>query len=260
MSRKRESFNSLREQLEKWRDENFKDKAAKNSKKFQPRGKPKAEKRPDPPRKNRPNPHQTGKSDPPRELSAEERDLQYFKKAMADVTPLGENPYIEKRKIPTISPHPTPEELALIELRSLVEGDGRFDLYFHEEYVEGYLKDIDPLLFRKLKAGDISWQAYIDLHGMRVDEAKEALRDFFHRNFLQNNRCLLIVHGRGLHSEEKIPVLKRQVINWLTRGFLQKYTLAFVSAKPYDGGSGALYVLIRRKIGKKKSEIFHKFF
>jgi len=59
-------------------------------------------------------------------------------------------------------------------------------------------------------------------------------------------RCVLVVHGRGLHSKDQRPVLKEAVVNWLGRTGLRKQVLAFCTARPYDGGAGALYVLLRR--------------
>ena len=58
-------------------------------------------------------------------------------------------------------------------------------------------------------------------------------------------RCVLIVHGRGFGSKDNIPVLKNKLASWLTRGAIGKKVLAFTSAKPYDGGTGAVYVLLR---------------
>ena len=60
------------------------------------------------------------------------------------------------------------------------------------------------------------------------------------------HRCVLLVHGRGLHSKDNIPILKQAVRSWLERGQIARAVLAFASARPCDGGVGAVYVLLRR--------------
>jgi DNA-nicking Smr family endonuclease len=65
------------------------------------------------------------------------------------------------------------------------------------------------------------------------------------------SRCLMIIHGRGLKSHEG-PVLKNCVVNWLSSGILSSYVLAFCSARPCDGGTGAVYVLLKARPDKKK--------
>jgi len=77
-----------------------------------------------------------------------------------------------------------------------------------------------------------------------VDEAKEELQSFLQKARRCGHRCLLVVHGRGLHSLGKAPVLKQKLVQWLTRGFLRKEIVAFCSARPHDGGVGATYVLL----------------
>ncbi|MGV8075436.1 MAG: Smr/MutS family protein, partial [Syntrophobacteraceae bacterium] len=63
-------------------------------------------------------------------------------------------------------------------------------------------------------------------------------------------RCVLVVPGRGLNSQDKQPVLKNGLIKWLTQTPLNRFVLAFASARSYDGGAGAFYVLLRRNPGK----------
>ena len=59
-------------------------------------------------------------------------------------------------------------------------------------------------------------------------------------------RCVLIVHGRGLHSRDQLPVLKEALRGWLATHRLARHVLAFATARPADGGGGAVYVLLRR--------------
>ncbi|SFM03086.1 Smr/MutS family protein [Variovorax sp. OV329] len=94
---------------------------------------------------------------------------------------------------------------------------------------------------RKLRGGEWSIQREIDLHGMRSDEAREALSQFIRTSFKQGLRCVRVVHGKGLGSPGRQPVLKVKAQRWL----IQKVeVLAFVQARPAEGGAGALLVLL----------------
>jgi DNA-nicking Smr family endonuclease len=88
---------------------------------------------------------------------------------------------------------------------------------------------------------------------MKVDAAQEEVEKFLLNAVRTGLRCVLIVHGRGLNSPGQVAVLKERVKLWLTRGKLARSVLAFASARSYDGGSGALYVLLRRDRARKKS-------
>ena len=94
---------------------------------------------------------------------------------------------------------------------------------------------------RKLRRGDWSIQRQLDLHGLRRDDAREALGIFIREAHKQGIRCVRVVHGKGLGSPGKAPVLKSRVHSWLVQ---KNEVLAFVQAKPADGGAGALVVLL----------------
>lgn len=94
---------------------------------------------------------------------------------------------------------------------------------------------------RKLRRGDWSIQRQLDLHGLRRDDARQALGQFIRLAHQQGVRCVRIVHGKGLGSPGKTPVLKSRVHSWLVQ---KREVLAFVQAKPADGGAGALVVLL----------------
>ena len=135
-------------------------------------------------------------------------------------------------------------------LMDLVSGEGPFELVCSDEYVDGAVVGLSPEILTKLRKGDFSYQEYIDLHGCNRQQAREAVVRFVQEGFTKNWRCLLIVSGRGLNSKDKEPVLKRHLVNWLTRAPLKRIVLAFASARSYDGGAGAFYVLLRRNEGK----------
>ena len=100
---------------------------------------------------------------------------------------------------------------------------------------------IAAAVLRRLRRGDYRVQREIDLHGMTVAEAKLALREFLVSALEQRVRCVRIVHGKGLRSGHRGPVLKAAVNSVLRR---TGAVLAYVSARPVDGGTGAVYVLL----------------
>ena len=101
---------------------------------------------------------------------------------------------------------------------------------------------VGPDVTRKLRKGDWTLQREIDLHGLRSDEARVALADFIREAHRQGLRCVRVVHGKGLGSPGKTPVLKNKVHSWLVQ---KNQVMAFVQAKPAEGGAGALVVLLR---------------
>lgn len=101
---------------------------------------------------------------------------------------------------------------------------------------------IGPDVLRKLRRGDWVIQDQLDLHGSRVDEARELLGRFLRETLKRGMRCVRIVHGKGLGSKDRQPVLKGKVRAWLAQ---RDEVIAFCQARPAEGGSGALIVLLR---------------
>ena len=94
---------------------------------------------------------------------------------------------------------------------------------------------------RRLSRGGFAVQAELDLHGLTVSEAREVLQEFILDACLRGYTCVRVVHGKGLGSGERGPVLKRKTASLLRRW---QAVLAFVSARQIDGGTGAIYVLL----------------
>lgn len=168
-------------------------------------------------------------------------------RAMAGVKPLASRARIEP---PTPASEPrtvmSEEAEALAALADLVSGETHFDVTDTREYLEGAVVGLDPGLVRKLRRGDFVRQAHLDLHGMIADEARPAVDRFLLASVQKGLRCVLIVHGKGLNSKDQTPVLKEKLKGWLSRGQAAVLVLAFATARPHDGGAGALYVLLRR--------------
>ena len=122
-----------------------------------------------------------------------------------------------------------------------------------DEFDASTLLDTDEMLsFRrpgigrdvthKLRKGDWAIQGEVDLHGLRTEEARVVLAEFIRNAHRQGLRCLRVVHGKGLGSPGKTPVLKSKVHSWLVQ---KNQVMAFVQAKPAEGGAGALVVLLK---------------
>jgi DNA-nicking Smr family endonuclease len=139
-----------------------------------------------------------------------------------------------------------PDLDALKELEAIVSGEAPFDIADSDEYIEGRVSGLDPALVRKLRRGEFSVQAHLDLHGWSRAEAKAEVDAFLRRSREQGKRCVLLVHGRGLHSKDQVPVLKEALRTWLATARFGRHVLAFATARPQDGGAGAVYVLLRR--------------
>ena len=87
-------------------------------------------------------------------------------------------------------------------------------------------------------------QGWLGLGNWR--EAKVELESFLARARQQGKRCVLVVHGRGLHSKDQVPVLKEALKRWMHTARFARHVLGFSTARPHDGGGGAIYVLLKR--------------
>ncbi len=101
---------------------------------------------------------------------------------------------------------------------------------------------IGPDVVRRLRRGEWAVRIQLDLHGLRVEEARDALVAFLARAMRDEIRCVRVIHGKGLGSVNREPILKRKVPMWLAQ---RDEVLAFCEARPNDGGSGAMIVLLR---------------
>ena len=178
-------------------------------------------------------------------------DESYFNEAMLDVIPIQEE---GREKVPghgrNISPsHPAPDEEqeVMAHLQGLVRGSIEMDITFSDEYIEGSIRGVGRNIMKRLKRGHIPVQDHMDLHGLNKKEAEIEVRKFLINSHRRGLRCVLIVHGRGLNSPDSFPVLKERLPVWLNRGPARKIVLAFATARPYDGGTGAIYVLLRKR-------------
>ncbi len=139
-----------------------------------------------------------------------------------------------------------PDLDAVDELRAIVSGEAPFDLSDGDEFIEGRAAGVSQDIVRKLRRGEFAVQGHVDLHGLTREEAKRDVEAFLRASRNGGKRCVLVVHGRGLHSKDQLPVLKDALRTWLQTARFSRHVLAFATARPADGGAGAIYVLLRR--------------
>jgi DNA-nicking Smr family endonuclease len=112
------------------------------------------------------------------------------------------------------------------------------------EFFEFRRPGIQHRVYQDLQRGLIPPEDSLDLHGMRVADARQAFARFFTASLQRRLRCIRIIHGKGRGSADQQPVLKQKTYHWLLQ---KKAVLAFVTAPRWDGGSGACYALLSRK-------------
>lgn len=170
-------------------------------------------------------------------------DIELFRNAVGEVRPIKSGQHSPAQP----KAAPVPRQLAEDE-RAVVD-----ELLSHE-YDAAALETGEELLFerpglrknvlRNLRRGQYVVADELDLHGMTAEEARAALGKFIKHSGAHGNRCVRIVHGKGRRSSNQGPVLKPLVNRWLR---LRDEVLAFCSARAVDGGTGAVYVLLRKR-------------
>jgi len=173
---------------------------------------------------------------PPKKIS--ESDVDLFRKAVADVKPLPQKklhtPAATKKPRRRVSePAPPVYTLEIDDVTPLRSG----------ELMEFARSGIAPRTLAQLRRGNIAPTATLDLHGYKARPAQLALHEFLHWCVAQGERCVRIIHGKGRGAHDTAPVLKSIVNHWLRE---QAQVLAFCSAPPNDGGTGAVYVMLKR--------------
>lgn len=149
--------------------------------------------------------------------------------------------------------HPIPKKPQPIPFKHIEDEQKALQESLSDEFDAGTLLESDENLSytrmgvgidvaKKLRQGAWVIQAQLDLHGMRRDQARDNLGEFLRKCIRSGFRCVRIIHGKGLGSVNKEPVLKNKVRNWLIQ---KDEVIAFSQATAADGGSGALIVLLR---------------
>ncbi len=171
-----------------------------------------------------------------------EQDKDLFLAAIKNARPLNAEPQHSEK----IYPKPVAKQFIRDEKQALKDSLSD-DFYPAHELESGeellYLRTgQSPSILSKLRRGFWVIQAQIDLHGLISDEAREYVAEFLSNCKKKNIRCVRIVHGKGLGSRNREPVLKHKLRNWLIQ---KDEVIAYAQAKPEDGGSGAVIVLLK---------------
>lgn len=196
-----------------------------------------------------PPPHAVVREEPAPKPPQDE-DAAVFLQAMGDARPLTGR----GREVVPAAETATPPPGSELSFRELMEGTLEFAVSHSDEYLEGHVVGLDPLIMGRLRAGTLSPEAHLDLHGLNSAQAFEALRDFMRGAWYKSLRVVLVVPGRGLNSPLGQPVLREKLQLWLTQEPFKRVVLAFCTARPHDGGPGSVYVLLRKF--RKKGRIF----
>ncbi|GAC1301223.1 MAG: Smr/MutS family protein [Steroidobacteraceae bacterium] len=183
----------------------------------------------------------------PHNLAPAADDIRAFRAAVGDVKPLRQTPRPEgldkpkaaararKQRSPVVDVDATMPLIAVSESSAAGAAEPAGNL----SYSRGGVR---PQLLRRLRRGLIPIEDELDLHGLSQAAARERLAHFLLENGAAGRRCVRIIHGKGYRSGARGPVLKIAVDIWLRRHL---DVLAFTSARAIDGGTGALYVLLR---------------
>lgn len=170
-------------------------------------------------------------------------DSSLFRRMMKDVKPLKKNlktpqyhipkqPVIKKSALPEFNPTP------------VFFLSDPYDCTIGPDTILSFKQHLSVKRFKQLKHGQIPLDNRLDLHGLRLEEAKIVLPRFIINQYRQGHRSLLIIHGKG-GMQNEISILKSHVHHWLKQ---IPEVLAFHSACPKDGGTGAVYVLLKKFI------------
>ncbi|HSW93670.1 MAG TPA: Smr/MutS family protein [Gammaproteobacteria bacterium] len=171
-------------------------------------------------------------------LSDEETTL--FRDAMKGVSPLTHTKIPSPKK--SLPPRVRPVIKEQIDEGVFFSDNEHMDPVESEDFLLFSRSGVQQKVLRKMRQGQYNAEAHLDLHGKTIDEARESLARFLLQCQHDKIRTILIIHGKG--KDGRLPVLKNKLNNWLRQ---TEQVIAFCSAIPKQGGSGALIVLLRRE-------------
>ena len=173
-----------------------------------------------------------------------QREANVFRDAMRDATPLP-----PPQRVSLQSHRPVAEPVPQMHLRdeaealaaTLSDGIDADSLLDTDEELSFLRAGVAPNTLKKLRRGDWALQGWLDLHGLTRDAARDAVAAFLRDAVKHGWRCVRVVHGKGLGSKNREPVLKIKLRRWLSQS---DSVLAYVQARAADGGAGAVLVLL----------------
>jgi DNA-nicking Smr family endonuclease len=178
----------------------------------------------------------------PKHVTISDEDLQLFADAVGPVRRLRAHEPVRATPRPEPEPLQSQRDEANVAAELLDSAIDPVAIEVGEE--QSYLKDgHSPKLLRQLKRGQYAIADEIDLHQMTANFARGAIKQFLDDSRREGRLCVKLIHGKGLRSRAQGPVLKRLVDGLLRR---RADVIAFASAKPAEGGTGATVVLLKR--------------
>lgn len=182
---------------------------------------------------------------PKRPPKITQEDLDAFHKAVEGTVPLARK---KARIAPVHAPKRSPRRRAAVDTEEPFHlSDAlHLDIVSGEDFISYKRDGISNKILRKLRKGQYNVEAKLDLHGMSIEEARTAINHFLQHCLHERMRVVLIVHGKGSHSEA--PILKNKLNHWLRE---LNVVLAFCSAAPFHGSRGAIYVLLKNTTEEK---------
>lgn len=178
-----------------------------------------------------------------------DEELRLWERAMRDARPLKRRELLRSTKLPPERSNERTPRLAGRRAAPTLGSRDPAELLIQPELAVGRTPGVDARTAERLRRGEIPIEARLDLHGYTQEEAHRALLAFVETAWRRHLRCLLVItgKGRGQSPDADRGVLKTSVPRWFNGPPLRSRVLAFAFAQPKDGGSGALYVLLRRQ-------------
>jgi len=168
-------------------------------------------------------------------------DSALFREAVRDIAPKAASEHVTLggRRLST---RPRSREADDLEVMKELLAEPLPELFESGDTLHYRAPGLQHTVLRKLRRGQYRIERELDLHGLNRERARAAVNDFLARCLDQDQRCVRIIHGKGHGSPNSGPVIKTLLDGWLRK---RRDVLAFCSARPEDGGTGAVYVLLR---------------
>ena len=172
-----------------------------------------------------------------------DEDSSLFRDAVGDVRPVANDRVDQppKRRVPPAPRQAERDDRSV--MAALLEELSETDFLETGEHLAWTRPGVQRAVLKKLKSGRYSIQGEIDLHGLTVEEARVELSGFLAAARAERRLCVRVIHGKGRMDGDRTPRLKPAVNGWLQK---HRAVLAFCSARISDGGTGAVYVLMRQ--------------
>jgi DNA-nicking Smr family endonuclease len=170
-------------------------------------------------------------------------DKELFRKSVGEVRKISQDTVFSRKAVQAAARPESPSRNSPKAV-SQQTGDGDTGRFLAGDFLSFKKPGIQNRVLSKLRRGQFAMEGFLDLHGMTTNEAYRALEHFLGESVMQKRQHVLIIHGKGRGSGTGRPIIKNRVFDWLRQ---YPDVLAFCSARQNDGGTGALYVMLRKQ-------------